>query len=138
MTKKTSALDRQNKFARRLAVAGGLFQILAALSILVLPVLGGCLESETSQPTCGRYSYLQLGGNLLGYTFLSLMVVVGVLALITSRGTVDRRTYYVRWSGVVLSAIVASVALWSFGIVFVPGAILLWLSALSTRLQSRA
>jgi hypothetical protein len=130
-----TTLNRRHNIANHIAVMGGLIQASMALSILFLPVLGGCWL-DADQMICGRQSYLQLGGNILGYTFLIAMLAVGVTTIVNSRGTNNRQMFFVRWVGTLLSFIVFIVAGFGFGIAFAPGALLLLVSALLTRRQA--
>ena len=65
-----------------------------------------------------------------------LMVAIGVLAVGSTRDVNYRRVVIIRWVGALLSLVVAVITGWSFGLVFVPGAVLLLLAALRTRPQS--
>ncbi len=72
---------------------------------------------------------MQLGGNALGYAFLTLMVVAGISAAASSRDPNRRRAFFIRWLAVLSSAVVVVVAGWAFGIAFAPGALLILLAA---------
>ena len=124
-----SVRERRHRIASRLAIIGGLVQALAAISILFLPVLVTCVP-QSSDRVCRGESYLQSGGNALGYTFLTLMIVVGVLAVASSRDPNPGRAFVSRWLAVLVSAIVAVIAGWGFGLAFAPGGVLMLLAAL--------
>lgn len=90
---------------------------------------------EGGELTCSRLSYIQLGGNGLGYVLLIAMIGVGVLAVGSAQDSNRKRVLIVRWGGTAFSAIVAFITGFSFGIVFVPGAVLLLVSAVWTTIQ---
>ena len=115
-----------------LAITGGLAQIVAALTVLFLPVLGNCEASANGVLVCTRLSYIQYGGNPLGYGLLTLMIGLGVLAAGSARDVHHRRRLVIRWSSALLSVLVTIVTGWSFGIVFAPGALLLLIAAVGT------
>jgi hypothetical protein len=126
---------KRSRAAARLAIIGGLMQIAAAVAILFLPVLGNCSMQEGGELTCSRYSYIQIGGNGFGYSVLIAMIVVGVLAVGSAQATNRQRVLLVRWGGTAFSAIVAFITGFSFGIAFVPGAVLLLMSAVWTTVR---
>ena len=120
------------------AIVGGLVQVVAALAVLFLPILSTC-EAVTGGPlVCSQVSYLQYGGNLLGYLMLIVMVAVGVAAINSVRDSNYRRIQIIRWLAGVLSGIVVVAAGWSFGIIFAPGMLLLFVAALWTKPQTIA
>lgn len=127
-TKSTVPQNRVNLFA----VAGGLTQIALSLSLLFLPVFATCL-SRGQEWVCQRQSYLQQGGNALGFAFLVLMIVVGGLALVSTRIENGSQARRLRWIAVLLSVSFAIVGAWSIGLIFVPGALLLMPSTLFSR-----
>ena len=90
---------------------------------------------EGSEQICGRISYLQLGGNALGYGILIAMIGVGVLAVGSAQDTNRKRILLVCWGGTFFSFMIAIITGFSFGIVFVPGAVLLLVSAVWTAVQ---
>jgi hypothetical protein len=114
---------------------GGLVLISAALAVLFLPVLGNCSMQAGGELVCGRISYIQLGGNAFGYGILIAMIGVGVLAVGSAQDTNRRRILLVRWGGTFFSFMIAIITGFSFGIVFVPGAVLLLVSAVWTAVQ---
>ena len=73
-----------------------------------------------------------------GYGILIAMIGVGALAVGSAQDTNRRRILLVRWGGTLFSLIVAIVTGFSFGIVFVPGAVLLLVSAVWTTVQRSA
>ena len=87
---------------------------------------------EGGELTCSRLSYIQIGGNGFGYSILIAMIGAGVLAVGSAPDTNRARIMLIRWGGTIFSIIVAIVAGFSFGIVFVPGAVLLFASAVWT------
>jgi hypothetical protein len=132
-----AAPAKRSRAAGRFALSGGLAQMAAALAILFLPVLGNCSIQEDGGLICGRVSYIQLGGNALGYGLLIAMIGVGALAVGSAQDTNRKRMLFVRWGGTLYSFIVAIITGFSFGIVFVPGAVLLLVSAAWTTVQRR-
>jgi len=123
-----------NRFASGTAILGGLVQFLVAVSILFLPVFVTC-QFEGHDRVCHGVSYVQQGGNALGYTFLMLMIVAGVLAVASSRDPNWRRAFFSRWLAALTSAVVFVVAGFGFGLAFAPGGLLVLLAALLTRPQ---
>jgi hypothetical protein len=130
-----AAPAKRSRVAALFAILGGLIQIAAALTILFLPVLGSCVMPESGDLICSRVSYIQLGGNALGYGILIAMIGVGVLAVGSAQDANRKRVLLVRWGGTAISAIAAFITGFSFGIVFVPGAVLLLASAVWTTVQ---
>ncbi len=124
--------DGRQRIAARFALIGGLVLLGAALSVLFLPVLGNC-SVQAGEMICSRLSYLQMGGNALGYALLALMCGVGFLAIESSRDSNYHRVRLIRWLGTVISLVVALITGWGFGIVFVPGALFLLASAVWAR-----
>ncbi len=120
--------NRANLFA----VAGGLMQIALAASLLFLPVLSACLQ-QSQEMVCQRQSYIQQGGSPLGFAFLLLMIVAGVLALVSTRVENISHARRIRWIAVPLSVSFAIVGAWSIGLIFVPGAVFLLAAALACR-----
>ncbi len=92
---------------------------------------------EGGELICARLSYIQLGGNALGYGILIAMIGIGALAVGSAQDTNRKRILLVRWGGTFFSVIVAIITGFSFGIVFVPGAVLLLVSAVWTTVQRR-
>ena len=103
-----------------------------ATSILFLPVFATCI-SRSQEMVCQRQSYIQQGGSVLGFAFLVLMIVAGVLALVSTRIENVSHARRLRWIAVLLSVSFVIVGAWSIGLTFVPGALLLLLSALFSR-----
>jgi hypothetical protein len=126
---------KRSKAAARLAIIGGLVQIAAALAILFLPVLGNCSMPESGELTCIRLSYIQMGGNALGYGILIAMIGVGLLAVSSAQDTNLKRILLIRWGATLFSGVIAIITGFSFGIVFVPGAALLLISAIWTTVR---
>jgi hypothetical protein len=128
-------LVKRSRAASYFAILGGLAQIAAALAILFLPVLGNCSMPEGGELICTRLSYIQMGGNELGYGILIAMIGVGILAVGSAQDTNRKRILLIRWAGTLFSIAVAIVTGFSFGIVFLPGASLLLVSAVWTTAQ---
>lgn len=126
---------KRSKAAARFAIGGGLVQIAAALAILFLPVLGNCSLPEGGELICSRLSYIQLGGNGFGYSILIAMIGVGTLAVGSAQDTNRKRILLIRWGATLFSVVIAIVTGFSFGIVFVPGAALLLISAVWTTVR---
>jgi hypothetical protein len=120
------------ELASRLTLIGGLIQLAVALSLLFLPVFVTC-QIEGHNQVCQGESYIQRGGNTLGYTFLISMIVTGVIAVVSSRAQDYRRVFLSRWLVVLTSVVVVVVAGFGFGIAFAPGALTVLVSALLTR-----
>jgi hypothetical protein len=110
-------------------------QIAAALAVLFLPVLGNCSTQEGGELTCSRLSYIQMGGNALGYGILIAMIGVGALAVGSAQDSNLQRILLVRWGATLFSGVIAIITGFSFGIVFVPGAALLLISAIWTTVR---
>ena len=118
-----------NWITSKLAIVGGLIHILMAISLLFLPVLITCRLGDRTE-ACYSQSYIQQGGNLLGYIFLLLMILAGMAAIYSSTDSNYKRTYIIRWLVVLVSVIVVVIAGFGFGIIFAPGAFLILLAAL--------
>ncbi len=110
------------------AVAGGLMQIALAISILFLPVFATCLP-QGQDMVCNQQSYIQQGGSPLGYGFLALMIVAGIMALVSTRIDNAAQARRLCWIAVLLTVGMAIVGAWGFGLLFVPGGLLLLLAA---------
>jgi hypothetical protein len=118
-----------NWIASKLAILGGLVHIVMAVSLLFLPVLITCRFGDRFEG-CYSQSYIQQGGNLLGYTFLLLMILAGIVAIYSSSDSNNKRAYINRWLVVFASIIVIVIAGFGFGIIFAPGAFLILLAVL--------
>lgn len=121
--------DKINRIASRVAILGGLIHISVAMSLLFLPVLITCRFGDKSEG-CYSQSYIQQGGNFLGYTLLVLMILAGIVAIYSGSDSNDKRAYMSRWLVVLSSAIVVVIAGFGFGIIFVPGGLLVLLAIL--------
>src|SRR5690606_10675859 len=115
------------KRIRLLSFAGGLMQTLVALSILFLPVFVTCYLNES---TCRYQSYIQLGGNFLGYTLLTLMLLLGLLVIGISFSRNLTLQHLVFWIAAISSFVTVIVGSWSFGFTFLPGGVLLLITAI--------
>jgi hypothetical protein len=113
----------------RLSVLGGFLHIAAAIAILFFPVLVTCQFGDQGEKCYGQ-SYIQIGGNILGYALLLLMILAGAAAMYSSYDSNQRRAYFSRWLVVVVGAIIIYVTGFSFGIIFIPGAVLILLATL--------
>ncbi|MBV6438360.1 MAG: hypothetical protein AELANPGJ_03662 [Anaerolineae bacterium] len=114
------------------AVAGGLMQIALAIGILFLPVFATCLP-QGQDMVCNRQSYIQQGGSPVGYVFLALMIVAGIMALVSTRIDNAILARRLRWIAVLFTVGMAIVGAWGFGLLFVPGGVLLLLAAILSR-----
>jgi hypothetical protein len=103
----------------KLALLGGLIHAAAAIGILFFPVFVTCINQK-----CSGQSYIQMGGNALGYGFLLSMILAGGAAVYSSFVSNVQRANLIRLYVIVASAIVIVVAGFSFGIIFIPGALL--------------
>jgi hypothetical protein len=127
----TSLRNTFYRIASFLALMGGLIQIFVSVSILFFPVLVQCQVANNNR-VCQGHSYIELGGNALGYTFLILMIVMGLIASASSRDSSSYRAFWSRWLAVLASIVVVVVAGFGFGLMFAPGALLLLAAALLT------
>jgi hypothetical protein len=130
-----TAPKKRSRPAAYFAISGGVVQIAAALAVLFLPVLGNCSTQEGGELTCSRLSYIQMGGNALGYGILIAMIGVGALAVGSAQDSNLQRILLVRWGATLFSGVIAIITGFSFGIVFVPGAALLLISAIWTTVR---
>jgi|WetSurMetagenome_2_1015567.scaffolds.fasta_scaffold265616_2 hypothetical protein len=130
-----TAPKKRSRAAAYLAIIGGLVQIAAALAILFLPVLGNCSVQEGGELICSRLSYIQMGGNAFGYGILIAMIGVGALAVSSAQESNLQRILLVRWGATLFSGVIAIITGFSFGIVFMPGAVLLLISAIWTTVR---
>lgn len=120
--------NRANLFA----VTGGLMQIALSLSILCLPVLAMCMQRGQDME-CQRQSYIQQGGSPLGYGFLIALIIVGVLAVHSTRVQNAVLVNRIRGLAALVSMSFVIIGAWSIGMLFAPGGVLLLLSALFGR-----
>jgi len=123
---------KTNQLASRIIIMGGLVQIFVSISLLFFPVLVAC-QNIGENRICHGESYIQQGGNALGYTILLLMIVVGTVAIATNRDLNPRRSFFSRWLIALSNLVVVIIAGWGFGIAFLPGTLLLLLSAILTK-----
>ncbi|HET7090960.1 MAG TPA: hypothetical protein VFL17_20200 [Anaerolineae bacterium] len=128
----TSAQQGIARLASRLALIGGLIQALVALGLLLLPVFTTCIYVDGA-PECHSQSYLQQGGSLVGYLILTLAILAGVVAVLSSQDLNSPKAVLSRWLAASAGVIVVAVGIWSIGIVFMPGTLVILLSALLTR-----
>jgi hypothetical protein len=117
----------------RLALLGGLIHIAAAIGILFFPVFTTCMNQS-----CYGESYIQLGGNALGYSFLLLMIAAGIAAIYSSFIPHVAKANIIRIFIILASVIVIFVAGFSFGIAFIPGALLVAFAILFQRIASNS
>lgn len=111
------------------ALAGGLFHIALSLSLLFLPVFARCLP-QGEEMICEWQSYIQRGGNIIGFGFLFLMIAAGVMAIVSTRIENPSQVRRLRWLAVVFTVCFAVIGAWSIGLLFVPGGLLFLLSAI--------
>ena len=123
-------LIRQFPVGSLTALVGGFLQIGAALTILFLPVIGTCEGKFGGSVVCTQNSYLSLGGNALGYIFLILMLVVGIVVMMSTRDQNQMRVRLMRWLAVLISLPIIVIAGFSFGFAFAPGALFILISAI--------
>lgn len=119
------------------AITGGLLQIVLSLCVLFLPVFATC-GPQGEATICERESYIEMGGSTVGYGFLFLMIVVGIMAIVSTR--IDNRTQacQLRWLGAFSSVSFVVIGAWSIGFLFLPGALFLLVAALACRQRSPA
>lgn len=127
--------DHHDRLATLFTFAAGAIQALLAFSILFLPVFARCMGQPDGSLDCTRMSYIQQGGNIVGYAFLGLFLGLGIAAVISPHILDARRVCLIRWLIVVVSAIFAVIGGWSIGLMFLPGGLLMVLPALSCRRQ---
>src|SRR5437016_3694992 len=99
-----TATSSSPRAANWLAAAGGLMQFLLTVSILFLPVFATCQIGESS---CFRQSYIQMGGNVLGYILFSGLILIGVLSILSTRDSNRNRALLTRWIAAAWSLLVA-------------------------------
>jgi len=90
---------------------------------------------EGGELACSRLSYIQMGGNVFGYSILIAMIGVGCLAIGSAQATNLKRLLLVRWGGTLFSIVVLIITGFSIGVAFAPGAALLLVSAVWTTVQ---
>lgn len=118
------------------AIIGGLFQIALSLCVLFLPVFATC-GPQGQATICERESYIQMGGSVVGYGFLVLMIAVCVMAIVSTRIGNPVHVCQLRWLGVLASVSFVIIGGWSIGLLFLPSGLFLLLAALACR-QSAA
>jgi len=119
--------------AARLALVGGLTQALVALAVLFLPVLPTYTTNNFDMVAVSATSYVNWGGDAPGYLTLGLMIGVGIITVFVSRKTPTRRAIRLIWLGALLSIGAVAVEAMSFGKLFLPGAIALFMAAAMSR-----
>jgi|GEM_PF-3101474 len=115
-----------------LAFVGGLVLACTSLAILFLPTLQTCSGTFEGTVSCYGQSYIAIGGNALGYTFLAVMLLAGIACAATFRHPTRNVRLLVRWLAVIVSIPIIIVAGWGFGFDFVPGTLILLVAALLT------
>ena len=111
------------------AITGGLLHIAFAGGLVFLPVFAICFR-QGQEVVCTHQSYIQQGGNVLGLGLLLLMIVAGVIAIISTRSKDRAQARRLRWIAIAATVCFAVIGAWSVGLLFVPGGLLLLLSAL--------
>lgn len=111
------------------AITGGLLHIGLAGGLMFLPVFAICFR-QGQEVVCTRQSYIEHGGNVLGLGLSLLMIVAGVIAIISTQIKDRVQARRLRWIAVAATICFAVIGAWSIGLLFVPGGILLLLSAL--------
>jgi hypothetical protein len=114
------------------AMTGGLLQIVLSLCVLFLPVFAIC-GPQGEATICERESYIQMGGSTLGYGFLVLMIVVGIMAIVSTWINNPTQACQLRWLGALASASFVVIGAWSIGLLFLPGGLFLLIAALACR-----
>lgn len=127
-----SHVNARSRAASLLAFAGGLVQILVVPAILFLPLFQVCQGEFGGRVVCEGRSYVALGGNALGYTLLTLMLLGGAVVIVTSRNRDRLKVAVIRGLVAILSLSVVVVGGWSFGLAFAPSALLLFIAAVLT------
>lgn len=125
-------VGKMNQLASRIVIIGGLVQILVSISLLFFPVLVTC-QITGENKMCHGESYIQQGGNILGYTFLLLMIAAGIVAIASSRDLNPRWSFFSRWLVALSNLIIVIITGWGFGMAFLPGTLILLLSAIFTK-----
>jgi hypothetical protein len=122
----TSMLQRENDplKGRNLILVVSVIQIALVLAILFLPLFGTCIGSEP----CSYQSYIQMGGNIVGFGFLGGLIVLGGLLIVTSYTGDIGRTRLLLGVNIVVNVLFAIVGAWSFGLAFLPVALMLLLA----------
>lgn len=118
-----------SKRASLFALTGGLLHIALASILLFLPVFATCFQ-QGQEVVCSHQSYIQQGGNFLGFGLLLLMIVAGLIAIISIQIKDRVQARRLRWIAVAATLCFAVIGAWSMGLPFIPGGLLLLLSAL--------
>lgn len=111
------------------AITGGLLHIALAGGLMFLPVFAICIR-QGQEVVCTHQSYIQQGGNVLGLGLLLLMIVAGLIAIISTQIKDHVQARRLRWIVVAATVCFVVIGAWSIGLLFVPGGLLLLLSAL--------
>lgn len=122
--------------ASNLAATGGLLQIVVALALGLLPVFKICAYFMSYPPIlawCDNETYLGMIGNVGGFLLLGSMVLAGITALLSTRLPLSLGVLWIRWAAVLIYIFTSFFADWFFRIVFLPGTLLILLSAGLTR-----
>ncbi len=115
--------------AARLILVGGLIQALVALGILFLPVWPTYTTNNFDAVIVGGISYVDLGGDVLGYLTLGLMIGVGIITVFISRKAPTPWVLLLTWLCVLLSICTVAVESINFGKLFIPGTVVLFVAA---------
>jgi hypothetical protein len=110
----------------------------AGLGILFLPVFPYCAGGGDGQDLCGGRSYIEQGGSALGYIVLILMTLAGASVVASAYDTNRPRVLRVRRVAFLLSLFVVVITIFSIGLAFDPGTVLLLFVAARTARRSPA
>lgn len=128
----TATRSNRERVVSLITLAAGLIQSLLAIGVLFLPIFATCIQQHNTL-VCRRESYIQQGGNLVGYGFLFLMLGIGISAIISTKIQKSSQVCIFRWLAVLLTASFVVIGVWSIGLLFVPGGVLMLIAALSCR-----
>lgn len=123
-------MNRYPPVTRRTLIAG-ILQLSMALVVLGAPLFSTCAIDQ-GEMVCTRQSYIQMGGNLLGYAFLAAMIAIGVIAVVTRDWHQTRFLQVFRWVAAIVSFTFGVLGAWSIGALFLPGGVLMLFAALSS------
>jgi len=98
----------------------GLIQIGLVLGLLSLPVFGTCIP----EVSCSYQNYIQTGGDILGYSFLAALMVLGGLMIRASQVSDVRRVRNLLLTNALVCLALGIAGARSFGPVFVPVAMM--------------
>lgn len=118
------------RLAAVFTVVAGIALAALAFTVLFLPFFTTCLQTQNGL-ICTYESYVEMGGNALGYTVLLLFFALGTGAIVSTWAGNATFICGIRWLTVLTTLAFAVIGSWSIGLVFLPAGLLMLLPAIS-------